>query len=206
MYELIFYGGQIIIVLYAIILHEVAHGATAYYLGDDTAEHAGRLTLNPIPHIDPIGTVVLPLIMALLPGNMIFGWAKPVPYNLHNLRSHYDELKVALAGPFTNLLLAALFATAFRLGSAGLLPFSTLLGQLLASGVYINALLAIFNLVPIPPLDGSKLLYLFIPKENYQVRAFLNQNGMVVLLLFIFFGFRLITPLVDVIVKLLLGL
>lgn len=205
MAEVIFVIGKIVVILYSIILHEVAHGAAAYSLGDDTASRAGRLSLNPLSHIDPIGTIILPIFMALIPGGVIFGWAKPVPYNPYNLRKSYDELKVALAGPASNLFIAILFAVAFRLiFRGGGYPLS-ILENLLVAGVGSNVLLAIFNLVPIPPLDGSKMLYLLIPKENYQLRAFLNQYGMVILLFFIFFGFRSIIPLINLIVKLLLG-
>jgi Zn-dependent protease len=205
MAEVIFIIGQIVIILYSIILHEVAHGVVAFKLGDDTAARAGRLTLNPLSHIDPIGTIILPIFMALLPGGVIFGWAKPVPYNPYNLRNSSDELKVAFAGPATNLFIAALFAVAFRvIFRGGGYPMS-ILENLLIAGVSSNVLLAIFNLVPIPPLDGSKLLFLLIPKENYQLRAFLNQYGMVILLFFIFFGFNIIIPLINLIVKFLLG-
>lgn len=203
--EILFLIGQVAIILYSIILHEVAHGAAAYYLGDHTALRAGRLTLNPIPHIDPIGTVLLPLLLAILPGGVIFGWARPVPYNPYNLRGSQDEVKVALAGPATNLLIAILFAAFVRLMNTGLLSLSNVVEDLFVIGVYSNVLLAVFNLVPIPPLDGSKLLYLIVPKENYQLREFLNQYGMIILLFFIFFGFSMIFPLVDGIVKLLLG-
>jgi len=195
---------QIVIVLYSIILHEVAHGAVANALGDPTAARAGRLTLNPISHIDPIGTILVPLIMAIVPGGVIFGWAKPVPYNPFNLHGRYDEVKVALAGPATNIVIAGLFSLMLRISSTGIFVFSEFVVGILVFGIVINVWLAFFNLVPIPPLDGSKLLFLFIPKENWRLRLTLERYGMMFLLFFIFFGVQFIHPLVNFVVRLFL--
>ncbi len=143
-------------VLFAsVILHEVAHGYMANWLGDPTARLQGRLTLNPISHVDPIGTILMPLLLFLSNSPFFFGYAKPVPYNPHNLRSRYGEAMVAFAGPGTNILLAVIFGLAIRFGGAVLSPS---LAAAFAVIVVVNLMLALFNLIPLPPLDGSKVL------------------------------------------------
>ncbi len=145
----------LVILIVSVILHEVAHGYMANYLGDPTARLAGRLTLNPISHIDPIGSILLPLILVLTHSPFLIGYAKPVPYNPYNLAGKYDEGLVAFAGPGTNILLALVFGLVIRFAGVALSPS---LLTALATVVYINMLLALFNLIPIPPLDGSKVL------------------------------------------------
>lgn len=145
----------LLILFVSVILHEVAHGYMANWLGDPTARLAGRLTLNPISHIDPIGTIVLPLLLVLTNSPFFIGYAKPVPYNPYNLPGKYDEALVAFAGPGVNLILALVFGLAIRFAGAALSPE---LVDALGAIVYINILLALFNLIPIPPLDGSKVL------------------------------------------------
>ena len=143
------------------MLHEYFHGWTANYLGDPTAKDAGRLTLNPIKHIDPLGTVIIPLALLFFFGGFI-GWAKPVPYNPYNLRDKkYGSTKVALAGPLANFLIAIFFGLILRFVQLDGLIF-------VAFGwiVYINIILALFNLIPIPPLDGSKLLLDLFPRSS----------------------------------------
>ena len=134
---------QILVLIMSVVVHEVAHGYMASYLGDDTARYQGRLTLNPLEHLDPVGSFIIPLISFTF-GGFIIGWAKPVPYNPYNLRSsRRSEALVAAAGPASNLILALIFWLALGPGN-----FFTA----------INVTLAIFNLIPIPPLDGSKIL------------------------------------------------
>ncbi len=145
----------LIVLIFSVILHEVAHGYMAGWLGDPTARLQGRLTLNPISHIDPIGSVLLPAILLLTHAPILIGYAKPVPYNPYNLRGRYAEGLVAFAGPATNILLALIFGLLIRVASAQLGP--DLIGAF-AIIAYINMLLALFNLIPIPPLDGSKVL------------------------------------------------
>jgi Zn-dependent protease len=199
----------LIILIFSIVIHEVAHGAMAYWLGDATAKYAGRLTLNPIPHIDPIGSVLLPLILWATSSPIFFGWAKPVPYNPYNLRDQkYGPALVSAAGPGSNLLLALMFGILIR-ALIAYVPMSsslvTFIG-LLSYMVLINVLLAIFNLVPIPPLDGSKILYAILPDSANNIKMLLDQWGMFLLLIFIFYFSWLILPIVQVIFKLMTGI
>lgn len=146
----------------SIVIHEVAHGFMANWLGDPTARLAGRLTLNPVPHIDPVGSILVPGLLALSNAGLLFGWAKPVPYNPYNLRNQrWGEALVAFAGPGVNLIIALIFAMLIRVGlPMGLAPMFIDLASYI---VYINILLALFNLIPVPPLDGSKVLAAFLP-------------------------------------------
>lgn len=152
---------QISILIFSVIVHEVSHGAMAYYLGDMTAKRAGRLTLNPLPHIDMMGSVILPALMVLSHSPILFGWAKPVPYNPYNLRKggKWAEAMVAFAGPASNFALALVFGLAMRFG---IVPAEAY--NLAFMAVYINILLGVFNLIPIPPLDGSKVLPSLLPR------------------------------------------
>jgi Zn-dependent protease len=145
----------------SIILHEVSHGVVALAFGDDTAKRAGRITLNPIRHIDPFGTIILPAMLAIV-GVGVFGWAKPVPVNirkLHNPRQH--SLYVSLAGPATNLVLAGVVALVWRMATN--IDGSDLLWRYLFLFGLLNVLLAFFNMLPIPPLDGSAIVERFLP-------------------------------------------
>jgi Zn-dependent protease len=151
----------ILVLILSVILHEVSHGYVAEWLGDPTARLQGRLTLNPISHADPIGSVFLPALLVLTNSPFLFGWAKPVPYNPYNLRNQrWGEALVAGAGPATNLLIALIFGLLIRFGGE---VFSPEFIALAAVVTYINILLAIFNMIPIPPLDGSKVLMSLIP-------------------------------------------
>jgi Zn-dependent protease len=164
------------VLLFSVIIHEVAHGSVANYLGDPTAKYAGRLTLNPIKHLDLFGSIALILIG--------IGWAKPVPVNPYNFRDQrWGELKVSLAGPASNFLIAIIFALAVRFFTA--LPDSLLVFFAIISKS--NFLLGIFNLIPIPPLDGSWVLFSFFPKSLFKAKVFLQQYGMFILIFFIFF-------------------
>ena len=189
---------QIIVLLFSVVIHEVSHGYVAEHLGDPTARLAGRLTLNPLKHLDPFGSVILPVILAVTHSPFIFGWAKPVPYNPNNLRDPVGGgAKIAAAGPISNFIIAIIFAIAFRIAASASSP--ELLLQRFADIVSINILLAVFNLVPIPPLDGSKLLPAILPRTetNARILNFLEQNGFILILIFLFFGFDLIRPVIE---------
>ncbi len=199
----------LIILIFSIVIHEVAHGVMANYLGDPTAKYAGRLTLNPIPHIDPLGSVFLPLILWITSSPVLFGWAKPVPYNPYNLKDQkYGPALVSAAGPGSNLLIALIFGIlirvliAFAPMSAALVTFIGLLSYI----VLINIFLAIFNLVPIPPLDGSKILYAILPDSANNIKMLLEQWGMFLLLIFIFSLSDLLMPIAGLIYSLITGL
>ncbi len=186
---------SILILIISIILHEVAHGYMANYLGDPTAKLQGRLTLNPVSHIDPVGSVILPALLALAHSPLLIGYAKPVPYNPYNLRGKYGETWVAVAGPATNLLLALLFGLMIRLGGVAMTP--DLLGAFTII-VYINLLLALFNLLPIPPLDGSKVLAGILPGSlgrKYELfRANFERLGLVSGILLVLLVFYILSP------------
>lgn len=183
----------VVILIFSVILHEIAHGYTALSLGDPTAKNAGRLTLNPIPHIDIFGSVLLPLLLVITNSPILFGWAKPVPVNPHNLRDRkYGSAKVSFAGPAANLAIVLVFGLLLRFFSTPLSDISTNLVLFFSQIVLLNLALALFNLLPIPPLDGSHILFDFLPRSLYQVRNFLMQYGIFVLLLFIIFFARVL--------------
>ena len=198
----------IVILLFSIVIHEVSHGTMALYLGDPTAKYAGRLTLNPLRHLDPIGSVILPLFLILMAklmgGGIIFGWAKPVPINPYNFRDQkYGSAKVALAGPGSNLAIALVFGLALRFFPAiATIPGLPLMFSYI---VYINILLAVFNLLPVPPLDGSHILFTFLPPGMENIKIFLSQFGLFILLFIIFFFFRWLVLLINWILSLIVG-
>ncbi|MEK7624936.1 MAG: site-2 protease family protein [Patescibacteria group bacterium] len=196
--SLVFY---FIIVIPSSIFHEYAHGWMADRLGDPTARYAGRLTLNPLSHIDLWGTILLPLFLYFSTGGrFLFAYAKPVPYNPYNLRNHqWGELMVGLAGPMANFLLALSFGLVIRLFPAA--AFTEFLGII----VYVNILLMVFNLVPIPPLDGSKILYAFLPASAYNIRNFLDRYGYFILIFFVLFLFDTISPIINLLYNLIIG-
>ncbi|MBI2053400.1 MAG: site-2 protease family protein [Candidatus Sungbacteria bacterium] len=183
--------------IFSVVIHEVAHGFAALALGDRTAEEEGRLTLNPIRHIDPFGTVILP-VMSYLLGGIIIGWAKPVPYNPARLRrGKWGPALVGIAGPAANILLALIFGLSLR--AVHFLPESSFLLNFISIAAIISLLnltLAFFNLVPIPPLDGSKLLFALMPRHWYGARLLLEQYGIFLLLFFIAFLAPLLSPIV----------
>ncbi len=186
---------QIGVLIFSVVLHEVAHGYMANSLGDPTARLQGRLTLNPLKHIDPFGSVILPFLLILTHSPILIGYAKPVPYNPYNLRGKNAEAWVAFAGPGTNILLAVIFALLIRVFNGALDP--TLLTAF-AIIVFINMLLALFNLIPIPPLDGSKILSTLLPgslgRAYEDFRARFEQLGMFTGLIVIFALFYFFSP------------
>ncbi len=200
---------QIIILIFSVVIHEVSHGYAALALGDKTAQYAGRLTLNPLKHLDPFGSILLPTISYMI-GGFIFGWAKPVPYNPYNLKNqNWGPALVGAAGPAANISLAVVFGLTVRFlpnladGASGLfiLNFMTIASTI----ALLNLVLAIFNLVPIPPLDGSKVLFAILPYQWRGVQFFLEQYGMFLLLIFIFFFVQWLFPSVLFLFKLITG-
>lgn len=175
---------SLIVLLLSIMLHEIAHGSMALRLGDSTAKYAGRLTLNPIKHIDIFGTIILPLLLIVTGSPFIIGWAKPVPINPFNLRDpKWGMLKVAIAGPSINFLLAIIFGLAIRFIA---LPetMSILFGII----VIYNFAWGIFNLIPIPPFDGAHILFTFLPDRYNQLKFFLHQYGIFIFIFILFTG------------------
>jgi Zn-dependent protease len=173
-----------VVLLFSVIIHEVAHGYVAWLNGDPTARLSGRITLNPIPHIDPIGTILLPLLLLVTHAGVIFGWARPVPVNPSYFRNYrLGEVTCSFAGPASNLLLAVLFAflLRFKLGGPGLF-------LLAYYGCTINIFLALFNLLPIPPLDGSHLVAAFLPFRLLQLYRYLEPVGFVLIILLFYSG------------------
>jgi len=185
---------MIIILIFSVVLHEMAHGYAANWLGDPTARLAGRLTANPIPHLDPMMSVILPGLLVVTGSPILFGAAKPVPYNPYNFTNQkWGEAIVAAAGPAANVAIAIIFALLIR--SAELLSLSATFIFLAEKVVILNIFLALFNLVPIPPLDGSKILPKFLPfslaMQYEKFRRIFEQNvalgfGLVILLFVLF--------------------
>ncbi len=181
----------LLILLFSVVIHEVAHGTVANWLGDPTAKYSGRLTLNPLKHLDLFGSFLLPLgLFIATQGRMVLGYAKPVPINPTNFRDQkYGSAKVAVAGVAVNLVLAVVFGLALRsLLSFGLInPVASTLYDMFAYIVAINLLLAVFNLIPLPPLDGSHILFTFLPSSQDDFKVFLQRYGGLILIFLLFF-------------------
>lgn len=185
----------------AVTVHEVSHGWVAFRLGDTTAQRAGRLTLNPLRHIDPFGTILLPLLLRLINAPLMFGWAKPVPINALNFRHpRRDLLWVGAAGPAANFLFAAVVTGLVKLGE-GMIPLLALeLGKYL---ILINVVLGLFNLLPVPPLDGSRVLAGLLPARFTGVMVLLERWGFFLILLLLLMGLDewLLKPVVEGLVR-----
>lgn len=189
------------ILILSIVAHEVAHGVAALWQGDPTAKYAGRLTLNPIPHIDIIGSIVVPLVCAISGAGIFFGWAKPVPINPYNFRNQrWGEAFVAAAGPFINIVIAGIFTVLVRFGD-----FGTSFMELAVGVIVINIVLAIFNLIPIPPLDGSKILFSLLPQKYYGFKTWVEQKGFIVSLLVVLVLWQFMDSFVMWIIQKLIG-
>lgn len=195
---------SIAILVISVVVHEVAHGLAALWQGDPTAKYAGRLTLNPLKHIDPIGSVVIPLICAVLPGAIMFGWAKPVPVNIYNLRNpRRGEAIVSFAGPLSNIIIALIFGLILRF-YLPMLPSETV--EVLILIIVTNIVLAIFNLMPVPPLDGSKILFSLLPDRFENFKRMMDQYGMFLAIFFIFFIWQFFSPVIFFAFSLLTGI
>jgi Zn-dependent protease len=204
--------------IFAIVLHEVAHGWVANKLGDHTARDMGRLTLNPIPHIDLFGTIIMPVMLFFLTnGTMVFGSAKPVPINPYNFKDPKKGMAISsVAGPGINIIMAISFSFLLRVimpALEGSLPkqswgwFAMPLTLMFGYGVVFNVVLAVLNLIPIPPLDGSRVVYWLLPAKQAAAYYRLERYGLFILLALLGFGIlgRIITPIIRPILTLLLG-
>lgn len=188
---------SLVILILSIIVHEVSHGYMADRLGDPTARLQGRLTLNPLKHIDPVGSIIVPLITSL--AGFTFGWAKPVPYNPYNLKNkRRGEFLIAIAGPASNIAIALIFGLIIRFTQQGVMtPFIEIAMYI----VLINVILAVFNLIPIPPLDGSKLLFSVLPNQYGKVRQVLEMYAPILIVVVVFFVWQLVYPIIGPIFK-----
>ena len=179
--------GVVIIAIFSITSHEAAHGYVADRLGDPTAREHGRLTLNPLPHIDPFFTILLPLVLILSGSPFIFGGAKPVPINTSRLRHpRRDAALVGAAGPAANIAIAAALTVVFALANGGGMAMEADLMRIAAIGIFVNALLAVFNLIPIPPLDGSAVIERLLPRAWWPRYLQFRQYSMGILLILVF--------------------
>lgn len=195
---------QLAVLIMSVVVHEVSHGLMANHLGDPTAKQQGRLNFNPINHLDFMGSFLVPLI-SYLGGGFIFGWAKPVPYNPYNLKNQkWGPALVAAAGPTSNFIVALFFGLAIRFVPIHYFPEPVLLASSLI--VYINILLGVFNLVPIPPLDGSKILAAFLPYRYERKLLELERWGMFLVIIFILFLFPLVAPIIPILFRAITGL
>lgn len=191
---------SIIILIMSVVLHELSHGYAAVALGDPTPRLQGRLTLNPLKHLDPIGSIVVPIVTSLF--GFTFGWAKPIvwnPYNIKNRRR--GELLIAAAGPACNLAIAVVFGLLVRFAH-----FSDSFVQISSYVVLINVVLALFNLVPLPPLDGSHILFSVLPARFANVRSIIEKYSIFFLLIALFVIWPLVNPLIYVIFHVLTGI
>ena len=194
---------SIVILIMSVVVHEVSHGYAADALGDPTPRLQGRLTLNPLKHLDMFGSVIFPALSYMI-GGIIFGWAKPVMINPYNLKARkWGEAIVAFAGPLSNIVLAVVFSMLIRFAvplglSQAFVTFSMTI-------VVMNIVLAIFNLIPIPPLDGSKILFAILPQRFMSIRFKLEQYGFLIVLMFLIFFGQLMNPVIGFLLKILIG-
>jgi Zn-dependent protease len=195
---------SIVILIFSVIIHEVSHGYMADFLGDPTARLQGRLTLNPLKHIDPVGSIIVPLITSLF--GFTFGWAKPVVYNPYNLKNkRLGEFLIAAAGPLSNLSLAVIFGLILRSMSLSNMITNPAV-DVLTLIVLINIVLAIFNLIPLPPLDGSKLLLAFLPNQYGRFRRTLEMYAPLFVLIVVFVLWQVVEPVIPWFFHLITGL
>lgn len=194
----------IAILIMSVVIHEISHGFMAEYFGDKTARHAGRLTLNPIKHLDLFGSIILPAVLVLSKAGFLFGWAKPVPYNPHNLSNKkWGTIAVASAGVMANFFIAIIFGLMLRFAPSFSAPPDFYF--IVSAIVVVNLALAIFNLVPIPPLDGSRILLSFLPESNRGIEIF-EQYSIIFLIIFIVYFSDYLYPILSFLFYLITGL
>lgn len=196
---------SIAILIMSVVVHEVSHGYVAELFGDPTARLQGRLTLNPVKHLDPVGSLLVPTLTYLV-GGFIIGWAKPVPYNPYNFkRVRLGTLSTAAAGVLANLFIALIFGLIIRIAPMlGIVSeaFLSLAGTI----VFINLILAIFNLIPVPPLDGSKVLFSLLPSKFYHIEEMLERYALILIIFVIFFASGFLAPLASFLFSLITGI
>jgi Zn-dependent protease len=197
----------IAVLIMSIVVHEFSHGYAAYLLGDNTARLSGRLTLNPLKHLDPFGSVILPVILFFsTAGNFLIGWARPVPYNPANLRNERKgTFIVAIAGVLANLLVAIIFGLMIRVAFSVGIPLDNPFYKITSIIVMLNLVLALFNMIPIPPLDGSKILFAILPPRYRHLENFFEKWGLILLVVFIIFVWGSVSPVVYSIFHLITG-
>lgn len=215
---------SIAILVISVVVHEVSHGYAAYLMGDHTAKRAGRLTMNPLKHLDLMGSFIVPVMLIILRSSFVFGWAKPVPYNPYNLKNQkWGPGIVGLSGPLSNFLIAGVFSfmamilpldgsakSAIAFGAIGNLgipagDYAASLYYFSSMVIWINVFLGIFNLIPIPPLDGSKVLFAMLPYRLRNIQEFLEKYGFFFLIIFLFSFSNLILPIVLGLYRIFLG-
>lgn len=195
-----------VVLIISVVIHEVAHGAAAAAQGDMTAKYAGRLTLNPFKHLDLVGSFILPLMLLAVNSPLIFGWAKPVPINPYNFRDRkWGQLRVAVAGVAANFGLALFFGLILRFWPAISNPVSAGFYGLAQIIVLINLVLAVFNLLPIPPLDGSHVLFAFLPRSQEDFKVFLQRYGFLILLVIFYFFSAILDPIIEFLYLMIVG-
>lgn len=194
-----------LILIFSIIVHEVAHGIAAEREGDPTARMLGRITLNPLKHIDWFGSIILPLILILTSAGFVVGWAKPVPYNPENLKNGNTSVaKVSIAGIIVNLCIAVVFGLLIRVAmSTGLASQPVI--EIASIIVLINIVLALFNIMPFAPLDGFRFFSAVLPRRFAPIMGFIERFSLPLLLIFIIFGWKVVAPLAFIIFRLLTG-
>lgn len=192
---------SIVILIMSVVIHELSHGYMAEYLGDPTPRLQGRLTLNPLKHLELFGSLIVPIITSM--AGFTFGWAKPVQWNPYNVKNkRWGELAISIAGPLSNIIIAVMFGLILRFGM-GLLSNSFI--DIAIYVIRINIVLAIFNLIPIPPLDGSKVLFSLLPPRMSNIREALEKYSLFFFLIMIFFLWRFIEPIIPFIFKMIVG-
>ncbi len=199
--EILAFITSVLILLISVVIHEVSHGYTAELLGDPTPRLQGRLSLNPIKHLDFYGSFIVPIVTSMF--GMTFGWAKPVEWNPYNVKNRrVGEILISVAGPASNLFLALVFGLSIRFFGE-ILPQSTL--SIFTYIVIVNVVLCIFNLLPIPPLDGSKILFNLLPNKLVNIRNILEQNRLITIFVLIFVLWPIFEPVVPFVFSLITG-